>query len=240
MLYEALTGAGLFVGYYAVAASLLLLIRWLLKPPGEVFRKLLHIACIGSIFVLLYAFDRWYLAAGCALVFALVVYPLIALLERVPRAMALLVERQRGEIKRSLMLVFVMMAALIALFWGLLGPQWKFVVIASVMGWGTGDAAAALVGKYLGTHSLTWRRADGHKTVEGSLAMLAVSFAAILTTLLCATPMAWSAAVPIALFCAVIAMVTEMVSRGGNDTITVPLAVAAPLFLLTLLLGGVA
>lgn len=45
-------GAGAFVAYYVCAASLLLLLRWRFKPPRELFRKMLHIVCVLSIFVL--------------------------------------------------------------------------------------------------------------------------------------------------------------------------------------------
>ncbi|HYE11381.1 MAG TPA: hypothetical protein VEF53_14510 [Patescibacteria group bacterium] len=67
MLREALVGFGMIIGYYVIAASLLLFIRVFLKPPKELFRKLLHMACVMSVWVLLYAFDAWYLAmlAAC-------------------------------------------------------------------------------------------------------------------------------------------------------------------------------
>jgi uncharacterized membrane protein len=46
MLREALVGSGMFIGYYVIAVSLLLIIRIFLKPPKELFRKLLHMACV--------------------------------------------------------------------------------------------------------------------------------------------------------------------------------------------------
>lgn len=62
MIEEVLTGFGLFVGYYAIVASILLIIHVFLRPPKELFPKMLHIVCVMSVLVLVYAFDTWYLA----------------------------------------------------------------------------------------------------------------------------------------------------------------------------------
>lgn len=241
MLGEVVRGFGLFIGYYVIAASSLLLIRFALKPPKELFRKLLHMACVMSVWVLLYGFKTWYLAMLTPLVFALIVYPVIAYIERFPRVMELLIQRKAGEIKRSLLIVFFMMAILIAVFWGGLGEEWKYIVATSVMAWGFGDAAAALVGRALGRHPIHHPWVEGTKTREGTFAMYVVSGIAIFLCLMHFTPLPWYLSLAGALIVAPICALVELFSHRGMDTITVPLATAIPVFSLMILfslMGG--
>ena len=235
MLSEFMSGFGLFIGYYIIAVLLLLIIRAYLKPPKELFRKLLHMTCVSSVLVLLYAFDTWYLAMYTVIVFALVLYPVIAYTERFPKVMEILIQRKKGEIKLSLLIVFFMMAVLIAIFWGLMGEQWKFIIIVSVMAWGFGDAAAALVGKAFGRHPINHRWVEGTKTREGTNAMYFVSAIAILICLMIYTSMPWYLCLSGAFLVAPICAIVELVSRNGMDTITVPLATAFPIFSLMIL-----
>ncbi len=232
MLREALVGMAMFVGYYILAASLIVVVKVCLKPPAEWVRKLLHSVCFLSVFVLLYAFKTWYLAVFAALAFALIVYPVITLIEQYPKLMGIFQQRKSGEIKTSLMLVFLMMAALITIFWGLLGEQWKYIIAVSIMAWGFGDAAAALVGKSLGRRQIRSRLVDGKKTVEGSFAMYAVSALAILATLLAYASAPWYLCLATALLVAPICALVELVSHHGMDTVTVPFAAAVPVYTL--------
>lgn len=236
-LLEALIGLGIFTGYFVLLASVLVLLKWLLKPPGELFRKLLHLVVVMSIFVLLYAVDEWYLAVFVPLAFALLVYPALAFLERYPKIMfGLLRQRQNGEIKTSLVVVCLMMAILVTVFWGWLGEGWKFTILVAVLGWGFGDAAAALVGKAVGRRPVVHRWVDEGKTLEGTTAMFVVSAVAILVTLLAFSPFSWPVSLLVALVIAPLCAAVELFSRRGFDTITVPLATAAATFLLIQLL----
>ena len=232
---EFLVGLGLFCGYYAVAVYLLLVIRVFFKPPRELVRKLLHVTCVMSVLVLLNEFDTWYLAMLAAIVFALALYPIISYLERFPKLMDMLIQRKDGEIKSSLIIVFLMMAILIAIFWGWLGEEWKFVIIISVMAWGYGDAAAALVGKAFGRHPIKHPLVEGAKTKEGTFAMYFVSGIVILVSLLVYTLLPWYLCLIGALLVAPICAVVELISHNGIDTITVPFATAIPIFTLIML-----
>ncbi len=232
MFFEFLTGIGAFIAYYIVVAMLALAFKFVLKPPDELMRKLLHLICFMSVFVLLYAFKTWYLAALSAIAFALLIYPALAILEKHTRLMDLLCQRKNGEIKASLMLVFGMMAALITIFWGLLGEQWKYIIIVAIMAWGFGDAAAALVGKALGRHPVRSRFVDGKKTIEGYLAMCAVSGAAIFITLLTYAPVSWYLSLATALVVAPLCALIELLSHKGTDTVNVPFATALPVFVM--------
>lgn len=241
MLTNFLTGLGLFLLYYVLAASLLLFAHRLLSTPRELFRKLLHIACVLSILVPTLLVPDWRAAALIPLAFAALIYPAIRFLERYPAFMSMLVQRRRGEIASSLVLVFVMMASLIAVFWGLLGQ--RHIVVVAIMAWGFGDAAAAVVGTAFGRWHLQSPLIEGTKSVEGTLAMYLTSAVAILVTLLLATDYpAW-----VALLCAAVVAapcaVVELFSRHGMDTITVPYAAAVSLWALEAILralGGIA
>lgn len=232
---EFLVGFSIFVGYYVIAASLLLIVRALLKPPKELFRKMLHVACFLSVFVLLYAFDTWYLAMLTAIVFAFALYPVITYIERFPKVMEMLIQRKKGEIRSSLMIVFFMMAMLIAIFWGWMGDEWKYIIIVSVMAWGFGDAAAALVGKAFGRNKINHPFVEGTKTREGTMAMCIVSGIVILLSLLLQTSLPWYLCLAGALLVAPICALAELISHHGLDTITVPLATAIPIFSLMIL-----
>jgi len=238
MLDEFLAGFGLFLGYYVIAASLLLIVRAFLKPPKELFRKMLHVACVMSVLVLLYAFDTWYLAMFTAIVFALALYPIITYIERFPKVMEMLIQRKNGEIKSSLVIVFFMMAMLITIFWGWLGEEWKYIIIVSVMAWGFGDAAAALVGKSMGQKPINHPWVEGTKTREGTVAMFFVAAIAILLCLMIYTSLPWYLCLVGALIVAPICAAVELISHHGLDTITVPFATAIPMFSLMILFSN--
>lgn len=229
MIQKAAMEFSLFVLYFVVAASILLLTRRFIRMPRELFRKMLHMACVLSVFVLLSITDVWYLAALYALVFGLIVYIAIHWLERYPAIMEMLVQRAKGEIKLSIVLVFGMMAILITVFWGFLGDAWKCIIPASVLAWGLGDAAAALIGKRYGTHPVKLRIANGSKTLEGSLAMCIVALISIVSTLLVCTSLPFMICLLIALVGAIVASFVELISGSYMDTITVPLAVSVAL-----------
>ncbi len=231
MPQEFLTGYGVLLGYYLVCAVSALVARCFVTMPDEVFRKILHCIVLVSILVFTYGFDTWWLAAVAALMLVAMIFPVVALAERICDFSQLLVERKPGEIKRSLVVAFCMFAALIAVCWGWMGE--KYLVVASVFAWGFGDAAAALVGKRFGRHYIEGRLVEGRKSLEGTLAMFAVSFITVLLVLLVSGSLAWYAYVPTALLTAVVCALVELYTRGGMDTLTCPLAAAAILIPLT-------
>ncbi|MCK9252179.1 MAG: phosphatidate cytidylyltransferase [Clostridiales bacterium] len=220
-------GLGIIGGYFLLAAAGALLLRRLVRIPTEVFRKLLHIILLCSLFAWVYAFQTGWISSLASLVFVAVVFPLLSLAEKVPGYSKLLTERKNGEIKRSLVLVFGMFAVLNSVCWGFLGQRW--LVLACVCAWGFGDAAAALVGKKYGRRFLEGKLIEGRKSVEGTLAMFAVSFAAVLTAVLINAPVSWYAGIVIAAVTAAASAVVELYTRHGMDTVTCPFAAAAVL-----------
>lgn len=237
MLQEMLHGGAIFLLYFIIALAVLVPVRLLVRMPREIFRKALHIVCVCSIFILLHAFASWQAAMLFSLVFAVLLYPLIRWLGRFPRVMEVLVQRGPGELSFSLMLAYCMFAALIAVFWGLLGEAWKFVIPVSVMTWGLGDAAAALIGKAFGRHPVPFRFTRGRKTREGSLAMFAFSVLAIFVSMRGYTQFGWPLCLGAALIGAAVATVAEAASDGRWDTLTVPVSTAISVFLMVGALG---
>lgn len=224
---EFLRGFGLLLIYFVICASAAIILRSLVQVPREVFRKILHFILLGSVFFWVYGFTTWWLSALAAIVFVLIVYPILALAERIPGYSELLIERKGGEIKRSLVVVFGMFTIVISLCWGLLGE--RYLVIASVLAWGIGDAAAALVGKRFGKHFLEGRMIEGRKSLEGTLAMFAFSFLAVVTVLFLEGAVIWYAYLPIGVITAGVCALVELFTKNGMDTLTCPIAAAAVL-----------
>lgn len=224
MLQEFITGFGILLCYFVVCASGALLLRRFVRVPREVFRKTLHMILIGSVFVWTYAFKTWWVSVIAAVVLTVVVYPILAFAERFPGYSELLTERKQGEIKRSLVVVFGMFSVLISICWGFFGE--KYLVIASVLAWGLGDAAAALVGKRFGRKIITGRLVEGRKSLEGTLAMFAMAFASVMVVLLAYGSVIWYRCIPIAVVTAAVCAVVELYTKNGMDTLTCPIAAA--------------
>ena len=238
MLQALWSGVWSILIYFVTLASGAILLRRFFSIPNEIFRKLLHLILLGSLLVWTLSFPHWWMAAGTALIFAASVYPLLMLAERWKGYSAFVTERSSGELKRSLLVVFVMYAAVAAVCWGLLDE--KLLTLCSIYAWGFGDAAAALVGKRFGRHGLSGQHIQGRKSVEGSMAMFAVSFAAVLVLLVFRGGMRWYAYPVIAMIVAAISAAVELFTRNGMDTITCPLAAMAALLPLVNVFGGMA
>ncbi len=232
-----LMGFGLFLGYFIVAGIIpLFLLRVCFKAPFEITRKILHMVMTLSIFPLLKLFSSWYMAALAALMFGLLIYPILVVIERTAFYKQIAVERTGGEFKKSLLIVLLSMIILITVFWGLLGIERQYIAVVAIMGWGFGDAAAALIGKTFGRRPIQHPHIAGRKTVEGTAAMFVVAALAIFFTLLLYAGQPWYISITVALLVAPVCAVVELFSPGAIDTITVPLATAGALLpLMTLI-----
>lgn len=226
---------GIFLLYFAIAASLLLIINAVFSIPRYIFRKLLHIAAFGSVIVLTVFGETWMAASLTSLLFALVIYPLLHAIEGASWYGNLFVQKKKGEVKHSLVLLFSTIAAVIAFTWGLL--KMPTLAVAAVLMWGIGDGAAAIFGIRFGKHKITWKFADKGKSWEGTTAMFLCAFAAGVATFLSASPLSPGWCLVIVIPSAAAAAFVEMLSKGGNDTIFVPLAVTICLTLLIFLTG---
>ena len=216
---------------FIVPAVLILIpIRFLTKLPSYVFRKLLHIVAFSCVTLMILSAKSWQAAALTSVLIAVAVYPILAALESAPWFEKLFVQKSAGEIKKSLLLLFFMFAALISVSWGVFGKP--HLAAAAILMWGTGDAAAALVGIPHGRHKVRSRLTDGKKSWEGSLAMLAVSFISGMIVLSAVQKTALPQAALSAGLGALLGTVTELFSPSEYDTVTVPAVIAAVLLLL--------
>jgi phytol kinase len=227
-----LHATAMLMGYYVVALlALPLAVRVLTPLPGEVVRKLQHLAYAFSIFLLLGLFEHWYAAVSASFLLVLVAYPVLLVWERHPSYRNLLADRSArgGELRRQLLLAQLAFALLIAVIWGGLGPSWRPLIAVAVMAWGFGDAAAALIGGRLGRRRLVHRLIEGSKTYEGTGAMALTAAAAVFATMLWYGQQTWWVSLVAAALAAPVAAWIELVSRRGFDTLTVPLATALTL-----------
>ena len=222
---------GLLAAYLVPCLLILIPIRFLTKLPSFVFRKLLHFVAFTCVTLMILAAESWQAAALTAILIAVAAYPVLAILENKPWFEKLFVQKSAGEIKRSCLLLMFMFAAIIAVSWGIFDrPQ---LAAAAILMWGTGDAAAALVGVPCGKHKVRSRFTDGKKSWEGSLAMLLVSFLSGMAVLLLAQKMDFPRALLSAGLGALLGTATELFSPSEYDTVTVPVVIAAVLLALS-------
>jgi phytol kinase len=224
-----LIGTAILMGYYLVFCLLLpMLLKFYAKAPKELVRKLQHVAYSLSIFLLLELFSTWYAAVGSAFLLVLLAYPILLFVEETPWYKVNLVDRKAkgGELRKQLLYVQLSFALLIYIYWGLLGARWQYVIAVAVMGWGFGDAAAALVGKAFGRRRILHRLIESAKTFEGTIAMISVSSIALFLTLMLYAGKPWHISLLVSLIVAPIIGAVELFSRRGMDTLTVPLSAA--------------
>jgi len=176
----------------------------------------MNLLLLGSYIPFAFAFETWWLSVLLAILMEVLIYPILAWAEHLPRFSSFVNERKGGECKHSLLLAFTMLAVCNTVCWGLLGD--KYLGIACMYAWGVGDAFAALVGKRFGKHKITWKYADHHKSLEGSAAMFVTSGIAVACVLLTHNHLTLPAYIVIPIAGAAAATVVEIVSKEGYDT----------------------
>ncbi|MBQ7359915.1 MAG: phosphatidate cytidylyltransferase [Lachnospiraceae bacterium] len=235
-MLELWAGTKVVLIYYIVAASTALVCRALIRIPDELFRKILHCILLGSLMGFVFGFETWWISAGVAVAFAVVVYPILAFFERFKAYSQLTTERKSGELKASLLLVFGMFATVIAICWGWLGD--KYLVLASVYAWGFGDAAAALIGKRFGKQKIQWKYIDGKKSYAGTIAMFLTSFVSVLIVLACRGGLNTAGLLLTAAITAFVSAIAELYSKDGMDTVICPMVAMVTVLPLVYLFGG--
>ena len=208
---------------------LFLLWAWL-RPPSFVFRKLLHIAAFTGVSLMILAANSWAAAALTSGLLALILCPILTAAEKKPWFAGMIAQKSPGEVKKSMLLLFIMFTAVIAVAWGVFGEA--ALAAAAILMWGAGDAAAALVGIPWGRHKVHCRFTDGKKSWEGSSAMLVTAFLAGLPVLKLGQGLGWPMALLWAGAGALVGTVTELFSPSEYDTVTVPVIILAVLLVL--------
>ena len=138
-------------------------------------------------------------------------------------------EKAKHEVIISFVALFGLMTVLLAVFWGGFGAEALYIPVGAIMAWGPGDAVAAIVGKTFGKHKLQGKCIEGVKSVEGSVGMAITSFMCLLPVLLTMSSLPWYVSLAVALVVAPVASLTELFTKKGWDTVTVPIVSAVVL-----------
>ena len=231
---ELIRGALVFGAYIVPAAVTMLLLRRYTRIHDELFRKSLHFIMVGAYIIFLFGFRTWWLAAVFVGLLAMAFFTLFSLLGRIPGFPEFINERKRGELRISMSLARLMVVLSICICWGWLDD--RYLALAGLYAWGVGDGFAALVGKAIGKHKITWKISDGKKSWEGSIAMLLTASLAVFIILLIRGGLPLWACGLIAVTAGAAAAFAELCSRGGIDTVTCPLTASAVIVPLTMLL----
>lgn len=200
-------------------------IRFLTRVPSYIFRKLLHMIAFTCFTVMMLTAEGWECAALTSVIVAVLVCPLLSLFEQECWYDKLFVQKSPGEIKRSLLMLFFMFAAVIAVAWGFFHDP--HAAAAAILMWGVGDAAAALVGIPLGKHKVNFKPVNGKKSWEGSCAMFAASTLVGVTFFCAYCNYSPATAVPCALVMGAAGTFAELISPSEWDTVTVPVVMLA-------------
>ena len=233
---ELLKGAGALGLYVIPALSIMLIDRKVLKVPDELFRKILHFIMIGAYIPFVFGFDTWWVAADVAAGLILILYPLLMLVSRIPAFSSFVNERKKGEFKSSMVLAVGMIALSITVCWGIFGD--RYLVLACIYAWGVGDAFAALIGKKFGKHKVKLKIADGKKSEEGSFAMFISSALSVFIVMSLRGGLAVWQNLIISIAAAFVCGFVELISKGGIDTVSCPIAAMLVIIPLLKLFGG--
>lgn len=220
---------GLFMAIIIAVASVLIVIRYTTKVPGYVFRKLLHIVAMMAIFPLVLLTDLWWMAVAVDVAFLVLIIVALLCFEKCKFYDGLFQQKGKHEVIISFVCLFTMIGAFIAFCWGVLGPEYKYLAVAAIMAWGPGDGMAAIVGITWGKKKLTGKMIEGTKTVEGTVAMGVTSFLCTSLTMAFMSELPLLVILPVAFLVGVIAAFTELFTKKGWDTITVPVVSLAVL-----------
>ncbi|MBR5490494.1 MAG: phosphatidate cytidylyltransferase [Oscillospiraceae bacterium] len=235
-MQEFLHGIFVFAAYLIPAAIIMLLVRKFIKIPDELFRKILHFILLGAYIPLVFAFAEWWMAAIFAAALIVVLFPALSIAEKIPMFSAFVNERKKGEFKSSMVLAVGMMVFSVCVCWGIFAD--KMLTLACVYAWGVGDAFAALAGKRFGKHKINLPLADKKKSWEGTAAMILSSFLSVAIVLAFRGGLGIGEVIVVSLLVAAVSSYVELVTKGGYDTLTCPIAAMAVIIPLVNIMGG--
>ena len=217
-----------------VAGLIVLFIRFVIKPKDYVYRKILHIASILTVFSFILSSHTWWIVVLDILTILLLINITLIIIERFKFYKLLFVDKSHHEILRMINAYYLIMTLLVLLFYGLRGEEYKYLVIVSILSWGLGDALAALIGIRLGKNNLNLPFVDKSKTIEGSVSMLVTSFVTCLVTLIIFMNLPTWKMVIAPLLVAISITYIEAISKEGVDNIFCPLIASIILFVFSL------
>ena len=217
-----------------VLGLVVLFIRFVLKPKDYIYRKILHISAILTVFCFILPSHTWWIVALDILTILFLINITLFILERFELYKMLFVDKSHHEILRMINAYYLIMVILVLIFYGLRGEENKYLVITSILSWGLGDAMAAIIGIKFGKNKLNMNFVDEKKTIEGSLAMLITSFIACLVTLIIFMHYPIWKYVVAPILVAISLTYIEAISKKGVDNILCPLAASIILLVFSL------
>ncbi len=233
---ELLYGISNILIYFAIMVVVVLTMRKFIHIYDELFRKILHFVLLGSLAVWTVSFPTWWIEVLTVIGFVAIVYPILMFFERFKTYSDTVTERKKGELKSSLVIVFIMFAIVIVITEGIFKD--RYLALASVYAWGVGDALAALIGKKFGKHTLEGKFLNGKKSLEGTLAMFCASFFSVFIILMLRGGVHFGLCIAISAVTAAVSATCELYTKDGYDTITCPFASMTVLIAFLLAVGG--
>lgn len=201
-------------------------------------RKAFHLMVSLSVFVLLRAFSTWYFAALALSLLLGIAALLVWFVEKFALFKKISIARARkNDILKQIAYFLFTIVLLLGFFWGLLGPQYKYLAALGILAWGFGDAAAALIGKRFGKRKFKNLIFDHKKTVEGFWAMSLASGVSIFLALNFLFNTSVFVNIVASFLLGIVAAFAEAVSKKGLDTVTIPLLVSSMALPLLLILS---
>ncbi len=243
-LQQDLIALAFLVGYYlAFAIPIALLSSLLPEAKREPTRKAYHVLASLSIIIIISFFSTWYSAVLSILLILGVAVLLVTILEKFKAPPVIKVKRysDKSEIPSQIGFIAIVIFVLLALFWGIMGEEYRFLAAIGVVAWGFGDATSALVGKSIGRYKLEQKVFDGKKTREGTTAGALAAATGVFVTLFFLGPLPIPGQIILAIVAGITSSIVEASSRKGIDTLTVPLSVsliATPVYFLLKLIEG--
>lgn len=219
---EFLKVGGIFTSYIAIFALSLIILRYTIKIKDYIFRKMLHVVAVCSIFPLVMVGKSWFVSLAVDVAFLIVVFVALKIVEEMPFYDGLFVQKKKHEVIKSFMGLFGLMGAFIIICWGILGEESKYLAVTSIMAWGPGDAMAAIIGINFGKHHITGRFVEGTKSLEGTLAMAVTSFIFTAASLFFLSTFSFVRIILSSLAISIVSAFVELNTKGGWDTVTVP------------------
>ena len=217
------------------AGLIVLFIRFVIKPKDFIYRKVLHICAISTVFCFILPSHTWWIAILDVLTIIILIYITLLIIRRFKFYQLLFVDKGHNEIFKMINVYYLIMMLLIAIFFGFRSELHKYLVITAILSWGIGDAFAAIIGISFGKHHYSIPFTDKSKTIEGSVAMFITSLLACLITLLVFTHYPVWVYIVEPLIIAIALTITEALSKKGLDTLFCPLVATIILFLFSLI-----
>ena len=205
------------------AGLIVLFIRFVIKPKDFIYRKILHICAVLTVFSFILPAHTWWISILDVLTILILINITLLIIYKTPLYKLLFVDKEKYEIFKMINIYYVVLMTIIAIFFGFRGELHKYLVIIAILCWGFGDAGAALIGIYFGKHKLGFRFVDQNKTIEGSVTMFMICFFVCLITLLIFYNYPVWVFIVEPLVVASFLTITEAISKKGLDTLFCPL-----------------